>query len=161
MDEKNTMPDFKLKDTDELLAMLNNQDHAIYSDEMLDTVRQILLERGVVLPPEYIPLADDGQAQPWEPTAIHKKRRIYLVLLLCMIGANVAFMVMGYKAASTVGVLLNIGFLYFFLRVARQVLSYSILRCILIVVITFIPFIGIIVLAIIDRKVYDTLKKTG
>lgn len=55
MDEKNTMPDFKLKDTDELLAMLNNQDHAIYSDEMLDTVRQILLERGVVLPPEYIP----------------------------------------------------------------------------------------------------------
>jgi len=119
-------------------------------------------EQNNVTPPEYIPPAvptAEGSSKTWEPAAIHKHRRIYLVLLLSMIFTNVAYGVTGFAGAPLLVLLLDIGLLYFFLGVVRKVLSYSIVPCILIVVATFIPLIGIIVLALIDRKVYDALKK--
>lgn len=104
---------------------------------------------------------NDDSLKIWEPTAIRKQRRIYLLLLLCIIVMNVIYGITGFAGATLLVLLLDIGLLYYFLEVVRRVLSYSIVPCILIAVATFIPLVGIIVLAVIDRKVYDALKYDG
>lgn len=121
-------------------------------------------EQKYIAPLEHVaPLesVDEDSLKIVEPTAIRKQRRIYLLLLLCIIVMNFIYAVTGLAGATLLILPLNIGLLHYFLGVVRKVLSYSIVPCILIAVSTFIPLVGIIVLAVIDRKVYEALKYDG
>ena len=155
---------FESKSTDELLAILKCQGDTAYSGKVLDAVQQILLERGVVFPLASIPLTEstgNDSSRVWEPTVIQKRRKIYFNLCLL---ANLTYMTFAltnftYTTLLIIILLMYFWALYLFLRVVRQVLSYSVFRCIVIAVVLLIPFFGLIPLAVIDWNVQVALKK--
>ena len=97
----------------------------------------------------------------WSPDEIKKRRVIYLVVFLVMIAGNIAGSLFGAEGAFAINLVIGIVFLALFNAVAKRVLGYSGGTLVGIsLVILFIPFFSLLTIAVVDRKVYDTIKET-
>ena len=150
------------KDTAELLDIWKMNDRATYTDDAFEAVRVLLDERSVAIPPQskYIPEEDRPEYYQWDVSAVKRTRTIYLILFLLMVVANIggAFI---YSGGAIIGnIVFGILFLIIFMRLAKNVLHYSIgNRIALSFVILFIPYFSLLAIAILDRKIYNAIKK--
>ena len=91
---------------------------------------------------------------------VRQVRVIYHVLFFVHFGCTLWWIVGGQPDVAFVAALsLWVAFLCIFATVARRVLAYSISGLIaMAVVLTFVPLINLVVLAIIDRRVWESIR---
>jgi hypothetical protein len=167
------------KNTEELLAIWQTENREEYSDEGFEAVRRILGSRGHAFPPKTTsveierdikkcpagPRGNDYVCTEWTTEEIKRRRTIYLLVFLFTIAGNIAGAILAEKGVINssifeVNFLMGIVFLAFFAWVAKGVLKYSTGTLVgMSLVILFIPFISILMIAIIDRKIYDAIKQ--
>ena len=150
------------KDTSELLEIWKANDREAYTDDAFEAIRLLLEERSVAPPPQstHVPRENRPEYYQWDMLAIKRTRAIYLTFFLLMIAANIGGVFVQSIGPFVGNIVSGLLFLVVFMGVARKVLHYSIGSIIgLSIVILFIPFVSLLVVASVDRKVYIAIKK--
>ncbi len=151
------------KHNDELLAMLASPDD--WTPEALEAAKAELRARNV---DTGIPAALAKQdvaavtAPPpdWNSEEIRKKRYDYLVVFLLMIITSIVGSGFGMNIGFLANLVLGGIFLTIFVTVVQRVLGYSTVTLLgLSLVILFVPFLSLLLIAIVDRKVYDAIRQ--
>ncbi len=94
----------------------------------------------------------------WNLDAVQKQRRVYLAVFIAMIAVSIGWAIHGGVVGFIVHLGLSILFLLLFLRVTRLVLGYSAaLLTVIALVILFVPFLSLLVIAILDWKIYGKM----
>ena len=153
---------FESKSTNELLEIWQQNDRDAYSESAFEAIRQILSERNVTVPvqPAFVP---KPPAEPqWDIHEIKKKRLLYLIcFVLHFIGyiIMILFGLSGEAVGGYITVIFGIAFLFFFLTSAKKVFGYGIGDLVLIGIGLLMPFLGALVLAIMDGRIYQAIKR--
>jgi len=158
---------FESKSTEELLEIWQQNDRDAYSDAAFVAIEQILSERNTTIPtqPAYVP--KPPQEPEWDVSDIKKKRLLYLICFVLHFIGYIIMIVFGLSGEAgrvqAVGgyitVIFGMAFLFFFLTSAKNIFGYGIGDIVLIGIGLFIPFLGALVLAIMDGRIYQAIKR--
>ena len=110
--------------------------------------------------PNDVPDADEAQLPAVDWKKIRTKRRVYIVVLLLMIALTTTAIITGRRELWGARLALAIVFLTLFLQTAYAALHYPAWKLVLMgIAIFLIPFVALIVLGTVDRKIYDLLRQ--
>lgn len=149
------------KTTEDLQAIWKKNDRCEYSDEGFEAVKRILTERNAEIPSQDPPpLPKSQQLRDFDVKKVKARRTLYLLFFLLMVAGSIGGAMLGAELALGVNFVMGIVFLVLFTSIARQVLGYSVGTLIVTsIVILFIPFFSLLTIALVDRKVYDAIKR--
>jgi hypothetical protein len=103
---------------------------------------------------------EDYYSVTWDLDSIRKKRNMYLAVFVLSIIGNIGMLALLPDYLFITNFVLAVIFLILFTNVAVEVLGYPVIVMVLIcIAILFIPLVSIITIVIIDRKIYDKIRR--
>ena len=94
----------------------------------------------------------------WTIGEMKIRRAIYLIVFLLLFASNFACFLFGTMGIYAINIVIIIVFLAIFINVARLVLGYSWGNLAGIALIMFIPFVSLLAVMYVDRKIYTVIK---